>query len=358
MNQKIISAGIVRAVLTLILIFLTAYGLYLLKTPITYLVIAAVVTLICRPLVKILKEKLKFSPFWATISVIFLLLLVILGILGSFIPLLVSQWNNLSSIDFVKVQDKTNEFLVHFFNYFGIEVDVSDVLSITNLLDIQDVQVFINSFISLISDLGIGAFSVIFTVFFFLKDGNLIIKNFLLTLNRKHISKTKNSIETIKRLLSRYFIGLFFQILIIFVILTITLLIMGVKDAFLIAFLCALLNLIPYLGPMIGAVLISILTLSNFVEADFFAVILPKIIGVLIGFGVAQLIDNVFSQPFIFSNSVKSHPLEIFLIILAFGTLFGMVGMVVAVPAYTVLKVILKEIFSENKFIQLLTKNI
>ena len=69
-------------------------------------------------------------------------------------------------------------------------------------------------------------------------------------------------------------------------------------------------------------------------------------------------IDNFFSQPYIFSNSVKSHPLEIFLIILVGGILFGIAGMILAIPTYTVLKVFLKVFFNDNKLIKKLTKNL
>ena len=78
----------------------------------------------------------------------------------------------------------------------------------------------------------------------------------------------------------------------------------------------------------------------------------------MIGFLIAQLVDNFFSQPFIFSKSVKSHPLEIFLIIIISGILFGVIGMIIAVPAYTAIKVILKEFLSDNKFVSKLTKGL
>jgi predicted PurR-regulated permease PerM len=79
---------------------------------------------------------------------------------------------------------------------------------------------------------------------------------------------------------------------------------------------------------------------------------------VLIGFWIVQVIDNNLSQPIIFSKSVSSHPLEIFLVILIAGFLFGILGMITAVPLYTILKVIGKEFFPENKIIHLLTKDI
>jgi predicted PurR-regulated permease PerM len=97
------------------------------------------------------------------------------------------------------------------------------------------------------------------------------------------------------------------------------------------------------------------LTMTSSLGSDFSEVILPKTGYVFLGLLVGQLIDNFFSQPFIFSNSVKSHPLEIFLIIIIAGLLFGVIGMIVAVPGYTALKVIFKEFFSENQIVKSLT---
>jgi predicted PurR-regulated permease PerM len=170
--------------------------------------------------------------------------------------------------------------------------------------------------------------------------------------------RLRNSIEKIKNLLSRYFIGVLLQILILFIIYTIVLVIFGIQNAVVIAFLCALLNLIPYIGPLIGGLLMILLTMSSNLGMDFSTVILPKTIYVFIGFVIGQLVDNLFSQPFIFSNSVKSHPLEIFLIIIIGGLLFGVTGMIVAVPVYTAIKVILKEFLDENKIVRSLTKNL
>jgi predicted PurR-regulated permease PerM len=131
-----------------------------------------------------------------------------------------------------------------------------------------------------------------------------------------------------------------------------------VKDAVVIAFLCAILNLIPYIGPLIGIVLMSFLTMTSYLGEDFSSIVIPKTIYVIIGYIIAQLVDNFISQPYIFSNSVKSHPLEIFLVILTGGILFGITGLILAIPLYTVIKVFLKVFFSNNKLIKKLTKNL
>ena len=159
-------------------------------------------------------------------------------------------------------------------------------------------------------------------------------------------------------MLSRYFLGLLLQISILLIIYTIVLVVFGIQNAFVIAFLCALLNLIPYVGPLIGGLLMMFLSMTSNLDAEFSTVILPKTIYVMIGFSIGQLIDNFFSQPMIFSNSVKSHPLEIFIVILAGGSLMGSVGMIVAIPLYTSIKVMLKEFLSENKIVKSLTQDL
>ena len=162
----------------------------------------------------------------------------------------------------------------------------------------------------------------------------------------------------INHLLSRYFIGLLLQLSIVFVLYIVVLLIFGIPNLIIIAFLCAVLNIVPYIGPLIASILAAVLTMLSNLGSDFQTVILPTTIYVLIGFWIVQVIDNNLSQPLIFSKSVSSHPLEIFLVILIAGFLSGILGMIIAVPLYTILKVIGKEFFPENTVIKLLTKNI
>ena len=125
-----------------------------------------------------------------------------------------------------------------------------------------------------------------------------------------------------------------------------------------IAFFCALLNLIPYLGPLIGYFLMSAFVISDNLGLDFTALILPKLIIVFVGYGVVQTIDNFVNQPLIFGKSVKSHPLEIFLVILLAGSVLGVLGLVMAIPLYTAIKVISKEFLSEYKIVKKLTHNL
>lgn len=358
MTSNTIAQGILKAVGIIVGIVLLALALYKLQNIIIYIVLAAVVALIGRPIVGFLKRRLKFKNTWATVTAIAIIMSFFAGIISLFVPLLISQGKNLASIDFKALNNNVHRFLDNLLHSLGMGRMESQAGNIPELLNMEDVSSILNGFIGVISNIGIGLFSVLFIAFFFIKDGTAINNSFLSLVSPRRLPKVRKTLEDIKTLLSRYFVGLFLQLSIIFILLTIVLLIFGVKDALIIAFLCALLNLIPYVGPIIGAVVISVLTISNFMDADLQSVILPKTLYVFLGFLFTQFIDNVFAQPIIFSNSMKSSPLEIFIVTMVIGTLFGIAGMVVAIPAYTVLKVILKAVFPNNKLVQLLTAKI
>ena len=291
---------------------------------------------------------------------IIFILIVISGIISLLIPLILEQGKNLSLLNVNAFQDKINTLLNELSEYlikFNINLNESlfDIEGLTKN-SVEAIPILLNSIGSILGSITIGVLSVIFITFFMLKDGEYFEKLFILLFPTKMKKRIEKSISEIKSLLSRYFLGLLFQITILFTIYTIVLLIFGVKDAVVIAFLCALLNLIPYIGPLIGIVLMSFLTMTSYLGEDFSSIIIPKTIYVILGYVFAQLIDNFLSQPYIFSSSVKSHPLEIFLVILSGGILFGIVGMILAIPLYTVIKVFLKVFFSYNKLVKNLTK--
>ncbi|WP_431134874.1 AI-2E family transporter [Psychroserpens mesophilus] len=362
MNSKIIANGILRACAVLLGICLVLYFLYEVQSVIVYIAIAAVISLVGRPLVLFLRRRLKFNNTVAVIITMIIFIGLLLGLIRMFIPLVVEQGQNLSLLDIDELQQSAENLYSEITAHFGLsKVDVEQSIKDSGMLSKLDYSIlpnFLNSFIGGLGESIIGLFSVLFISFFFLKDSRLFENGILTFVPESKESRWKKSSGSIKDLLSRYFVGLIFQILILFVIYTIVLLAFGIDNAVVIAFLCALLNLIPYVGPLISGLLMLVLTMSSNLGEHFNDVILPKTIYVMIGFIVAQLVDNFFSQPFIFSKSVKSHPLEIFLVIIIAGLLFGIVGMIVAVPAYTSIKVILKEFLSENKVVKKLTKDL
>lgn len=362
MKPSLIAQGILQALLYLFLIVLGGYIIYLLQSLITYIVIAAVISLIGRPITVFLTSKLKFGNTLSVVTTMVLFMGILFGLLSLFIPLILQQGENLSLLDVEALEIKITRLFGEISTYF--EWDQTNWKSWfleknwMDTLNLDALPAFLNALLNWLSGFTIALFSIVFISFFLLKDAHLLQRSVLLFIPTKNHQRIVASFEKIKNLLSRYFIGLLLQITILFVIYSLVLIIFGIKSALIIAFLCALLNLIPYVGPLIGAVLMLVLTMTANLDADFSSVILPKSIYVMIGFTIGQLIDNFFSQPYIFSTSVKSHPLEIFIVIMMAGILFGTIGLIVAIPCYTSFKVIIKAFYAENRFVQSLTKNL
>ncbi len=361
MNAKDISSGIVRAVLQLTGICILVWLLLQVKTLLIYMLIAGIVSLIGRPINRFLIKRLKLKNIIASSITIVFLMWILVSIFSLFVPLLLQQGENLSLLEVNELKDNIETLIQEIGIYFNLDNSFwQQQFSVDNLfknVNFGLLPELLNQTLELLGGFTIGLFSVVFILFFFLKDSHLQERIILALVNDKVTDRVEKSLEKTKSLLSRYFLGLLLQISILLIIYSIVLAIFDVENAFIIAFLCALLNLIPYLGPIIGGVLMLLLTMSSFIGADFSSVILPKTGYVMIGFVIGQLVDNFFSQPFIFSNSVKSHPLEIFIVILASGTLLGPVGMIIAIPLYTTIKVIAQEFLAENKIVKSLTKN-
>jgi predicted PurR-regulated permease PerM len=360
MSSKTISNGILRALSIILGTVLLLYFLYTVQSLLVYILIAAVISLIARPVIRFLKSKLKFTNILAVITAMFFLIGMLIGLIGMFIPLVIEQGESLSLLKTDELQQDLQHIITQINDYFtarNINL-LSELKNVDFMAGFQAIPNLLNSVAGTLGSLSVGLFSVLFISFFFMKDSDILHKALLVIVPNKSEGRFQKSFETIKDLLSRYFIGLVLQISILFILYTIILLVFGISNAIVIAFLCALLNLIPYVGPMIGAVIMFLLSMTSNLGQDFQNDILPTTMYVMIGYLIAQLIDNFFSQPFIFSKTTKSHPLEIFLIIIIGGLLFGVVGMIVAVPCYTALKVILKEFLADNKIVKSLTKDL
>ena len=362
MDSNDITKGIIKAVAYIIGVALLLLFIYEIQSVILYIIIAAIISLIGLPIVSFLKTKLKFNNTLAVIVAMTTIIGLLSSLIGLLIPLVVEQGQNLSLLNIKELESSVESLYQKVILYLSDkDIDVDKSLTTSNLfskIDYSIIPNFLNAIIGGFGSFSIALFSIIFISFFLLIDSKLLEQGILTFVTDRNEDGTKRSLNEIKNLLSRYFVGLVLQISILFVIYTAILLTFGVNNAVVIAFLCALLNLIPFIGPMIGLVLMVFLTMTSFIGSDFQTVILTKTIFVIIGFLIGQLVDNFFSQPIIFSKSVKSHPLEIFLVISIAGVLFGIVGLIVAIPLYTSIKVILKEFLSDNDIVKKLTKNL
>lgn len=361
MNSKAIALGILKALGVTLGFLLLIYFLWEIQEVLLYIGIAAVIALIGRPVVNFLNQRLHFPNQLAVVTVLILVMALITCLVSLFFPIIIDQAENIRQFDLTNFKSDLQELNVQVKQYLGVnQLDLIEGFKQTGFVENFDVGLLSQLMNTIFSSLGtalIGIFSVVFISFFLLKDSTLMLNSVLAFSNRGQEERFKNAFAKIKNLLSRYFVGLFFQILLLFVIYTIILVVFNIDNPVAAAFICAFLNIVPYLGPTIAGVLMMLFVVTTNLGSDFSSVILPKIIYVMSGYAIAQLIDNLISQPLIFSRSVKSHPLEIFLIILISGLLFNVLGMILAIPFYTAMKVIAKEAFSKYKVVDKLTRN-
>lgn len=362
MNSKTIAYGILRAAGIMIGIVLLLYFLYEIQSVLVYIAVASVISLIGRPVVIFLKYRLKIPNQLAVVLVLLLVLAIFIGIIFLFVPIIIEQSQYLAQIDIEAFKSDLNELNSQINAYLGIEeINIIEGLKRSEFIrnfDVSLIPKFLNNVFGILGATLVAVFSVLFISFFLLKDSKLMLNSILVFANKGEEKKFQRVFNKIKILLSRYFVGLTMQVTVLFILYIILLSVFEINSPVAIAFICAVLNLVPYLGPVFAGILMGLFVISSNLGADFQTIILPKLAYVLLGYGICQLIDNLISQPMIFGASVRSHPLEIFLIILIAGLLFGITGMVVAVPFYTALKVIAKESLSEYKIVKRLTRDL
>jgi len=361
-SAKSISLGILRAIAVVIAIIILGWFFFKIKALILFIGIAAVISLIARPMVLLLKSRAGFNNTIATIITLFMVIMAFGLLIGIFVPIIIEQSQNIAEIDFDLVKSDLNELSIQASDYPGVEeIDVVEAIKNSEQVKSFDAEVvpsFFDIFINNVGDALIGLFAVLFISFFLIKDESFVpsvVTSFAKKGDEKRFMRV---FRKIKNLLSRYFIGLLLQVLILSVFYSILLLFFSIENAVAIAIICAFLNIVPYLGPLIAGGLMMLIVISNNLAVDFSSELLPTLSYVFIGYCLAQLFDNLITQPVIFGKSVKSHPLEIFIVILIGGFLFGIAGMILAVPCYTAIKVISKEFLSEYKIVKRLTKNL
>lgn len=360
-SAKAIALGILRALAVVVGVIILVWFLYEIQALILYIGLALVLSLIGRPVVYFLKHKLKFPNTLASVFTLLMMIGTFSLLLSIFIPIVIEQGKHISKIDFEQVKSDLNELNIQASDYLGVDhFQLVEAIKRTTYIQNADVEIipsFIDIFFGNIASTIIGIFSVLFISFFLLKDESLIARSVLVFAKTGNEDKFKRVLIKTNELLSRYFIGLLLQISLLALFYTVLLLYLGIDDAVAVAIICAFLNIVPYLGPLIGWGLMLLVIVSNNLGADFSTGLLPLLISASGGYALAQIFDNFISQPVIFGHSVRSHPLEIFVVILIGGFVFGIPGMILAVPTYTALKVIAKEFLSEYKIVKRLTKN-
>ncbi len=359
----------------LIFIGLVALGflLWYFSAIVIYILTAAVLSLIFRPLVAILDRirigRFKLPEGVSAMVILLLIWLIIFGFFRLFVPLVVNEANELSQIDsdmLVRKLEQPIDLVEKIYDQYNSGDDEAPSLDsffsekIKGILNLNVISNFFGSMIGLMGNMLIAVFSISFITFFLLKQESVITDAIVLMFKEKHEESIRNAMQSVRHLLMRYFVGLLAQASGMMILITIGMSIVGIEFnlALTIGLIVGLINVIPYLGPILGGSIGILLGVANNLHMDFSAELFPMVISMFAVIICVQLIDNFLFQPLIFGTSVKAHPLEIFLVILIAGTLAGIPGMIIGIPLYTVIRVFAKEFLSQVRFVKKLTRNI
>jgi predicted PurR-regulated permease PerM len=344
--------------------------LWYFREVVVYILISAVFAIVGRPFVgwlcKVQIKKFALPRWLAAAITLVLLWLVIGGLLSLIVPLVAGKVYELSSLDLRSALEGVEAPLERLQNSISTIFALPEThFSISEII-VSTLRQFlnydtVNSVVSSIINTGMSAviviFSVSFITFFFLKEDGLFSQMVSAVFPEKYAENVHRAIEKVSLLLSRYFTGLVTESLIITIIIAVVLLLFGMKveDACFIAVIMGMLNVIPYAGPAFGVLVSIFIGIVSPIDGCTIAYTLAVICSTIC---VVKGVDDFVLQPTIYSSKVSAHPLEIFIVILMAGSVGGIVGLLVAVPSYTVLRVFAKEFFSEVSLVRKLTKEI
>lgn len=361
-----------RLIILGITILVAGLAIWFFSNIVVFILISFVLSMIGEPLVNLL-QKIHFRKWHLPRALCSFLVLIlfwslVLLFFFTFIPLLANEFRYFANIDINSiVTDLTKPIgkVEKFMNEFGLaEEGFSLQAWATNTfrsaMGFVRLSEMLSDFAGLIGSIFITVLSVSFITFYFMKESHLFEDGVVMFFPEDKEPNIRHAISSISDLLKRYFIGVLLQSTCVMILIAVGLTIIGIKvnHAVTIALIAAVLNVIPYVGPFIGSLMAVAIGTAVSMPMDVSAELLPRIIYILLVMEGTKVIDNVIFQPQIFSRSVKAHPLEIFLIILIAATIGGILGMLIAIPAYTVLRVIGKEFFNQSKLVQRITTGI
>ena len=353
--------------LTLTTLLVLIIFVFLFTKIVVYLVTSVVLALIGKPLHKFLSN-LKIGKFRLPSGLNALLTLI--GLYSIFflffylfIPLMATQVRFLFSLDFTSTFHAVLEqlpALKKILLSFGSEDQIRHTIDeqSNRFMNFQNLRSWANDAASLVTTLAAGLLSVSFITFFLLKEERMVFTNLLLITPSKYEKQMIEIIRTSRFMLTKYFTGLLLDVILVTLLVGSSLYFMGIKNAFVIGVFAGIMNIIPYIGPLISLLFALVLGLTGCLEVNqlnHLGLVLEKIFFVLI---IVNILDAFIFQPFIFSSSVRAHPLEIFLVILMAGTLAGVMGMVIAIPTYTLIRIVAREFLANFRFFRKITEKL
>jgi predicted PurR-regulated permease PerM len=354
-----------------ILLFLAL--LWYFRNIVVFILVSGVLSIMGRPLVdlfcRIKIGKWHFPRVIGALLTLIIIWSIIIMFFVIFVPLVTKQINYFSTIDSGKIVqivegpiNKIESLLSNLNPNISDQLSLKEYISskISGILNIEMIKNFLGSLVSLLGNVVVAIFSITFITFFFLKDQHLFYESILMWIPDKYVDHVTRALNSIKKLLTRYLIGIVIQSTCIMILIDIGMTIAGIdfNQALVMGLILGILNVIPYLGPWLGLFIAIIMGVASHINQDFSTVVVPLIYYMILVEAITHLIDNVVFQPTIFSNSVKAHPLEIFIVVLASGFAAGIPGMLLGIPTYTVLRVFAREFFYGFKMVQKITSSL
>ncbi|MBG0858061.1 MAG: AI-2E family transporter [Bacteroidales bacterium] len=339
------------------------------RSIVVYILVSGVLSIMGRPMVDLLCgiriRKWSFPRSLSALITLIVIWALIILFLVIFVPLVTKQINYLSTIPsdkVVQIIDKPIKAIESIFAVFNKELaeqlSIKEYLGskISEVLNINVIQNFMGSLVDILGNIAVAVFSITFITYFFLKDQRLFFETILIWVPDKYTENFARALNSVKNLLTRYFIGILIQSTCVMILIDIGMAITGIEfqQALVMGLIVGILNVIPYVGPWLGFFVVVIMGIASHINSGF----VPLIYFMTIVISVTQLIDNLVFQPVIFSNSVRAHPLEIFIVILAAGFAAGIPGMIFGIPAYTVLRVFAREFFYNFKAVKKITSSL
>lgn len=330
----------------LLIVTLFFYIIYSIKIAIIPLILAIAIAYLLTPIVILLQKKMR-RVFAVTITYI-IFTGIIFTIFFFIIPIIIDQFRTFIDKFPVYVENLTkiiNDFLQNSVliknteNLIGKEIIPKDVSSITKYLisriNLEEIDIFQRA-----TTVGMLVFNTVLYLIvgpllgiYILNYTDKIKTTFIKIIPKRFKNQTTIILERINKVAGRYVRGQILVSLIVGILCTIVLLVLKVDFAILLGSIAGLLNMIPLLGPIIGAIPAALTALF----------ISPlKALLVILLFIAVQQIDNYIISPNIMKYQVGVHPGIIIFSLMAGGALFGIWGLLIAVPTVAILQEILR----------------
>lgn len=334
--ERLVKSALVLAGIVVLGLLLYYYG-----TLVGYAIIAMIFSYILDPLVNRMQAAGMNRTTAITIT-LSALILTLVWISTNIIPVVAKQMVELAGqLNIQNIQNITRQIerrLIEDFTFLPRGF-LSDKLMqiIRELFDVGELPSALSSIIGIFTNIFSAALVIPFATFFFLKDGSKIRRNILQLVPNKYFETTLSLIDKIETRLGIYFRSVLLQSIIVALTSWIGLSIVGLNNALSVGIAVGLANTIPYFGPIIGYILSIIVSI---IEVGDFSLVLPCVIAIL----MVQLLDNLVLQPLIFSRSADIHPVAILFIILIGAETAGILGMLIAIPIATVVKITINQV--------------